>query len=123
MNSLTENQLEAGKKSWADNDLLNELLRSSNIECPDGSLILELGPNGWVIQVATGGNTACAAIITGKTGTDYDVDLYGDGLDSTKTGTATMQIVEIHINDVVPTGTKVIAYPTNVSITSGWGPS
>ena len=56
MNGLTEDRLEAGKKSWADNDLLNELLRSSNLTCPDGSLILELGPNGWVMQsVATGG--------------------------------------------------------------------
>ena len=69
------------------------------------------------------GRVVCAAIVTGKTGTDYDVDLYGNGLIKPSTDTATMQIVEIHINDIVPNGTKVIAYPANVNITSGWGPS
>ena len=69
-----------------------------------------------------GGETACPAKFTGKEETLYTIDLYGNGLQSTKTGTAKMEVLEIHLEDSIPVGTAVLAHPANFSITSGWGP-
>ena len=117
MNSLTENQLEPGKKSWADNDLLNQLLRSCNLTCPDGSLLLELGPNGWVLQVVGSGG-GVPVRITGvhpdsPTGTS-DVRIFrGDAYANGSETTASTEDITIRIMGLAA---NVAEYPTGPGI-------
>lgn len=50
---------------WLSNALRNELRRRSRLVCPDGTLRISLGPDGWMLQGAPAGDGGYLVQITG----------------------------------------------------------
>ena len=57
--------------------------------------------------------------ITGGDSTSYTVDIYANGKDAASTGSGTLQVANIHINETLPTGTWVVGHPAIVTEIAG----
>jgi len=57
---------------------------------------------------ATG--TSIPAIITGKSASLYDVDLYANGYAASSTGTGQMEVLDLNLGDTLDTGAKILAF-------------
>ena len=57
--------------------------------------------------------------ITGGNSTSYTIDLYANGKDAASTGTGTLQVANMHINETLPVGTWVVGHPAIVTEIAG----
>jgi len=57
--------------------------------------------------------------ITGGDSTSYTVDIYADGKDEASTGSGTLQVANMHINESLATGTWVVGHPAIVTEIEG----
>jgi len=55
-------------------------------------------------------------IITGKDGSFYEVDLYGNGYGETSTGKGRLLIVDSNLSDTYTTGSKIIGFTSVLEV-------
>jgi len=57
--------------------------------------------------------------VTGGDSTSYTVDIYANGKDSASTGSGTLQVANMHINESLSIGVWVIGHPSIVTEIAG----
>ena len=70
-----------------------------------------------VVGGGTGGRPAVLAKITGHTSGVYDVDLYANGKEELSTGSGTLEVLNLNIEETLTTGTWIVANPCQVTET------
>ena len=74
-----------------------------------------LGEGGGVSDSSDSSATSYPCKVTGApTAGVYPVDVYKDGKTETKTGTGNIQVLQLHISSVIPTGTWLMGFDTTL---------
>jgi len=87
-------------------------------ETGTGSLwtVLFIGAGG---AASSGIDIYLCKITGGSTAAGYTVDIYGNGYDAEKTGTGTLQVLDLAQSDDLTTGTRVLGHSASLTITGG----
>jgi len=74
-------------------------------------------PNVQYPQTSEGGGTgAYPCKVTGApTGGSYPVDVHKNGKTEPKTGTAEIQVLQLHISSIIPTGSWLMGFDTTLA--------